>query len=122
MSVVIVSNEHISAMLRFAFGSGWADSDFRTQLQSAADCLREENTDSYNERYPQDQIACEPCVIDFTQPERSPVEVLKLIQCYDGNSDQLGTYQMSRAADQIRSIRSKAIQKLAGYDAARWEI
>lgn len=122
MSVVIVSDEHISAMLRFGFGGSWADEEFREKLQTAANILRDENTDSYNERYPQQFAEFHPCVIDFTQPELSPVQVLKLLQCYEGNSDQLGTYYLSRAADEIRRIRDKAIRRLAGYDVARWEI
>lgn len=122
MSVIIVSDEHISAMLRFGFGDGWADKDFRDQLQTTANILREENTDSYNERYHQEHAEFVPCVIDYTQPELSPVQVLKLLQCYEGNSDQLGTYHCSRAAQEVRRIREKAIRRLAGYDAARWEI
>lgn len=122
MSVIIVSDKHISAMLRFGFGNSWADAGFRHKVQTAANILREENTHSFNVRYRQDHVGYVPCVVDYTQPELSPVQVLKLLACYEGNSDQVGTYHMSSAAEEVRRIRDKAIRGLAGYDAARWEI
>lgn len=122
MSINIVSDEHISAILRFGFGPDWSATNSRNRLQNLADMFKAENTHSYNERYPDDQTMVEPCVIDFTQAERSPVEALKLIQCYELNCSALGTYAGDLAADEVRAIRDKATRQLAGYDAAEWEI
>jgi hypothetical protein len=122
MSINIVSDAHISAILRFGFGPEWSAISFRNRLQNVADMLKADNTHSYNERYVDDQTMVEPCVIDFTQAERSPVEVLKLIQCYELNCSELGTYAGDSAADEVRAIRDKAIRQLAGYSAAEWEI
>ena len=122
MSIKIVSDKHISAILRFGFGPDWSATSFRNRLQNVADMLKAENIHSYNERYFAEQRMVEPCVIDFTQAERSPVEVLKLIQCYEVNCSALGTYPGDLAADEIRAVRDKATRQLAGFDAAKWEI
>lgn len=117
-AVKVLSDEHISALLRFGFGPDWASQENRAAVQYAADGLKEENIHSFNE-YAQDLATMVvPCVVDFTQGERSPVEILKLIHTYEANSDQLGTYHGDYAAGLIRSIRNEAICRLAGYHEA----
>ena len=122
MAVKILSDEHISAMLRFGFGPHWADQENRAAVQNAADGLKSENIHSFNEYAQHQATMIVPCVVDFTQGERSPVEILKLIHTYEANSDQLRTYDGDYAASLIRSIRSEAICYLAGYNEAPAEV
>lgn len=121
MSVMVLSDKHLSTILRFGFGPSWADEDFRSRLQSTADRLREENILAYNERY-QDELPVLPCEIDYSAQEVTPVEALKLMQAYDDNCSELGTYHGDTAAEEIRSFRQSAIARLEGYSSAPWDI
>lgn len=121
MSCIILSDKHLSTILRFGFGPSWADDDFRVRLQYTADRLREENILAYNERY-QENYPVLPCEIDFTVAEVSPVQALKLMKAYDDNCSELGTYHGDTAAEEIRVFRDSALALLEGFDSAPWDI
>lgn len=121
MSCIVLSDLHLSTILRFGFGPSWADEDFRSRLQATADHLRRENILAYNERYEEEDPVL-PCEIDYSAPEVTPVEALRLMQCYDECCEELGTYHGDTAAEQIRSFRVAALVRLEGWHEARWQI
>jgi hypothetical protein len=121
MSCIVLSDLHLSTILRFGFGPSWADEDFRPRLQATADQLRRENILAYNERYEEEDPVL-PCEIDYSAPEVTPVEALRLMSTYDECCEELGTYHGDTAAEHIRAFRVVAFLGLDGWREARCQI
>lgn len=127
MSVMIISDNHLSAVLRFAFAKTWNDTIDREStvrvVQDAADELARVNDEAYAHRYPDEPVEeFQAPVIDWKAPLVSPVEFLKLLQCVEYQMDGLPGFHDTEAAQFIRNHRVTALGKLDGYNAAKWSI
>lgn len=83
--------------------------------------LHDENVRSVNHRY---GSTVKPDVYKFRHPARrySAVEVLKAVSCLDYQSCETRDWPETAAYKILQDIKSMAINKLPGYDAAAWEI
>lgn len=130
MSAFIVDDKHISALIAFyrdnsdgrlrgeapatALGKTLAAENVRS-MQARYGSRLDENETGFAERY----TFAELSVIDAAKYLR-PIQVLKLCDCYDYQACETDDYYESAAAKIIHQIRSLAICKLPGYDAAEW--
>jgi len=113
--MTIVSDKHITAILRFGYSEKWNSPDLDTFLEQMANVLKKENITKYNANNTP-LVPVEDCQIDWDQPLLSPVEVLKLIEAYEHQcSDAPNFFPISQAARIVRGIRYKAQRLLPGY-------
>lgn len=127
MSVMIISDAHLSAVLRYAFAKTWNDSIDREStvriVQDAADELARVNDQAYAHRYPDQPVdAFQAPVIDWKAPLVSHIQFLKLLMCLEYQMDGLPGFHDTDAAQFIRNHRGTAIAKLDGYSDAKWSI
>lgn len=139
MSAWIVSEQHITAMLTAGLRFGYGPDDKmrffageynrakvrELTLSTASEVgqmLWAENYASVNHRYEESGEAP-----DYDYPDRSgdrvekdPVVILKLIDCYEYQSCEHDGWATSKAKAFCDALRSRAINKLPGYDAAPW--
>lgn len=116
MATVILSDNHITAIVGYALGADWHLPALRSEAQRLADCLKVQNIDAFNEaNMDQPGIPESPCVLDQGQPMPDAVEVLKLIEQYERQVCEFGGYHYYRAAYELRAIRAQAIAALPGY-------
>lgn len=82
--------------------------------------LMAENAESVNHRYDEEDIE-EPYV--YARPWRTctPVEVLKLIDCYEYQTCEHPEWERSEARAFCEALRGRMIGRLEGYDGADWE-
>jgi hypothetical protein len=119
MSVTIVSDTHITALVAFALGENWDAPEQRAEAQRIADCLKSMNVDAYNEvNMDEPGIDEPPCVLVAGQSVPKPLQALKLIEFYESHASEFGGYYYNTAAYEIRSMRAQAIAQLDGYAAA----
>ena len=132
MSAFMVSDKHISAMLAAAaaprytngpcgefmyfYGGEWK----RHQLPKAlGQILASQNRRSVNERYEENDA-----IPEFSyQPPRespSPVQLIKLCDCYDYQSCETDDWEKTEAYAICHALRERAIDRLPGYDEAAW--
>lgn len=130
MSCYVVSQKHISAILRWAcrnnLKAGWGGNPSRYayqpgQEQEAFDLLYAANVKSVNERYNETSIESGPSYLSYA-PELTPIEVIKACDCLAYQCDEWSGFEGSDADRILRSIKEAAIQRLPGYDAASWSI
>lgn len=55
-------------------------------------------------------------------PELSPVQMLKLLDCFDYQACEVDDYERSDARRQVQAVRRNVIASMPGYDAAAWGI
>lgn len=127
MSVMIISDAHMSAVLRYAFAKTWNDSIDREStvriVQDAADELARVNDQAYAHRYPDQPVdEFQAPVIDWKAPLVSHIQFLKLLMCLEYQMDGLPGFHDTDAAQFIRNHRGTAIGKLDGYADAKWSI
>lgn len=128
MSSYIVSNTHISAIVRWAAsnkGSYWDSGASRRyeitdNKQKVCQILLDANYKSVNTRYSENNSA----VITYNPKAKAlrPVEVIKACDCLAYQSCDDDSWDTSIAKAIVDSIRDKAIDSLPGYEDAAWEI
>lgn len=127
MSVHILSDNHLSAVLRFAFAKTWNDTIDRDvtvrMVQDMANELALTNDRSYAARYPNEPVSgFDAPVVNWKQPLVSPLAFLKLLQNVEHQLDECPDFKNTEAAQFIRNQRFVAISKLDGYNELPWEI
>lgn len=140
MSAFQCSPEHVDAMVRAAnvhgreYGSPFSyyhDGERHilatgASFQEAGRLLYAENRRSLQARYPDSPEMSDELPEDFHfggpfAETPSPVETLKLCDCYDYQACETGDYDESEAHSFVEALRGCAIRALPGYDAAPWE-
>ena len=137
MSAYMVSDKHINTLLTWANaefqGKVYAndqtyDSSQVKDLQELAQVLVDENIRSLKERYPGYNLkeflgVTGKIEFEFTNGKTfTPVEIIKLCDCYDYQACETGDYETTTANKVVDAIRQKAISMLNGYDQAEWSI
>jgi hypothetical protein len=133
MSAFIVSDLHIDYLVQAAitYGADYVDVFILGTIRAGyhrADALGRAllaaNYDSVNDRYGRDDI---PPDYRFTPPAFhglavTPVQTLKVIDCYEYQACQSPGYFAGDVHDFCNRLRRCAITHLPGYDEAQWEI
>ncbi len=130
MSAFICSPDHISALVRFAcvnkvtfYVGNPSRSLGAGNEQEIVDILYAENVTSVNYRYSHhEQEPTTGCVYNPNAKRISPVEAIKLASSLDYQSCEHPEWESSIAHEIVESIKSEAIRRLAGYDAAPWSM
>ncbi|EPR5023110.1 hypothetical protein ACU6C7_006158 [Pseudomonas aeruginosa] len=125
MSVHVVSQLHISAILRFVVahaGFDLKDKVIQELANADGEILLRENVRSVFHRYRDMDVKPAPFRLDLEAPTPSPVEVLKLIECLEYQSNASEDYFMTPAYRMLARIREKAVRALPGYNEAAWEL
>lgn len=130
MSAFICSDDHISALVRFACVNNvafWVGNPSRRlgagDEQALVDILYKENVKSVNCRYRNE--APEPttgCVYNPNAKRLTPVEAIKLAQSLAYQSGEHDAWVTSAAFEIVRALKDEATRRLAGYDDAPWSI
>lgn len=133
MSAFICSEKHVNTIVSYA-----AENDISVYIKAAsgqrywhsvkkdpiliAKILKQANVDSVNHRYNESD---KPSRAKY-KPEAtafiSPIQIVKLCNCFDYQSCEVDDYDDSDAARIINSIRSNAITNIPGYNDAAWAI
>ena len=109
MSAYILNRFHISAILMFNC-TGKPDATTYQILADQGQQLLDENIRSVRTRYPGETF------------KPTPIEVLKLIQCLEYQSNQNPDYYATQAFRTLHEIRRIAQSKLPGWDQASWDL
>ena len=140
MSAFLVSDSHLNALITWAAltqlnpgnpsscagysinESAWTS--FLGNEQHCAAILYTANVESVNERYEKDDST--GVIFRFRQYKKwkslTPVEVLKLCDCFDYQACEVKNYRATVAAQMVDGIREHAIHLLPGYSAAPWAL
>lgn len=130
MSCYIVSDKHLSAIIRWAcvnnIKAGWIGGPGRYlyqpgQEQEAVDLLHAANVRSVNARYRED-TPLDGAVYDPVAPTLRPIEVIKACDGLAYQCDEWEGFEGSDAQKLIQDIQREALRKLPGYDTAKWSI
>lgn len=121
MSAFIVSDATIDALVTYG-SAGGTERVFNQHPEPAGQKLVNENYRSCNARYRGEYG--NPHIYEYKPYIRplDPVQVIKLCDCYDYQACETDDYSNTEAAYIIRAIRSKAVSRLPGYDAAHWDL
>lgn len=117
MSCFIVSDKHLSAIVR------WAE-QYTTQpgkQQEAVNLLHAANVRSVNARYRED-TPLDGAVYEPDAPLLSPIEVIKACDCLAYQCDNWEGFKGSEAQALILCIQAQATRELPGYANAKWSI
>lgn len=138
MSAFVVNKSHINAMVQAASHArlGWYhDKQFRQvnsdNIDAVGQMLLDENVKSVGYRYEDSQLTNLPGMADaeylipfqshFVYKRLKPVELIKIITCYEYQSCEHPEWHTSEAKVFCESLKSDAISNLPGYDEAPWE-
>lgn len=130
MSCFVVSQKHISAIVRWAnvhnLKAGWIAAERRFvytpgKEQELVDLLYAANTKSVNARYKENHPE-HGMKFDSSAPMLTPVEVIKACDCSIHQCGEWPGFKGSEAERAIQDIKQAAIPCLPGYEAAAWEI
>ena len=131
MSVLVLSPEHINALISWANKTNCCD--FVTyndetgapisrvhfthyeDLERAADLIASSNQRAYCERYREEYTPEEYPFFTLLPNQLSPIEIVKLCDCARYNCSE-------EAQDLIQHIREHAISLIPGYSSAPWTI
>ena len=127
MSAFIVSDKHISGMVKSVAYSNRVNYHWNGKLYNIPNDIDElgqklldENYRSVNYRYSEVK---EPHQFAMQRVERlSAVQIIKLCDCYNYQACETNDYKDSEAKAIMTAIRERAIRKLAGYSEASWEL
>ncbi len=96
------------------------------QSSAIGQLLLDSNVDSYNARYPREQVnksdyrykfrLCRDCL------PINPVQLIKAIQCYQYQSCEHSGWETSKAKEITDSLLRSALRHLPGYNDAKWSI
>lgn len=133
MSAFICTNKHINTIVSYGVhhdASVYLEGPsgrkylefFKKDPVQIFNILTKANVDSVNHRYSE----CEVPAKDKFKAEAvafiSPVQIIKLCDCFDYQSNEVDNYEDTVAANIIQSIRARAIDNLPGYKDALWSI
>jgi hypothetical protein len=141
MSAFVVNKEHINAMIHAGLARRyrpmtWYHEGVRHELTNetaniVGQMLLDECVKSVCYRYGDSEMTDLPGRINaewlipfeyrFTYKRPTPVEALKLIDCYEYQSCEHPEWEGSLAQAFCRSLRGNTIDRLPGYDEAPWE-
>lgn len=128
MSVFLVNNNHISAIVKWAVNSrhfsyqyGVPLSTRFTEPSRLVTLLSNENLLSFNYRY-RDKQKLGEVYFDRFATSLTPVEVIKACQCLMYQSCEHEGWETSEAKVFLEYVIQDAIRSLPGYDEAEWEI
>ena len=129
MSAFLVSDKHITEMLRFASandgrvycGGEWLDLRVQENAQKVGQILVDENYRSLTSRYsrPNEPHTFQHNFLAF-RPIMDAVEVVKLCHCYNYQACETDDYYETPAHQIVSAIQDCAIRVLPGYDKAEW--
>lgn len=121
MSVIILSDKHISVLTNFlnqqAFKPKCAQD---LTAQQIGQTLLDENTKAYCNRY-REEFTQEAFTLIQTET-LTPVQAIKAAQAYEYQASESNTWEGSDAKAIIESIINAAILQLPGYEDAKWTI
>ena len=136
MSAYVVNKSHINALVLSGLGLVWYHEGKRHELtlrsaDRVGQMLLDECVKSVSYRYPDDEITELPGPTDaewlvpfkFNPVVRrpTPVQALKLLDCYEYQSCEHPGWQTSEAKAFCDVLRRNLIHRLPGYDEAPWE-
>ena len=130
MSAFLVSDKHITEILRFASGKGniyyngeTLDLTTPDGIQKVGQILVNENYRSLNARYGSVNLSHVFQYEPFSmRPIMAAVEVIKLCHCYDYQACETDDYYETPTHSIVDAIKECAIRALPGYDDAEWSI
>lgn len=126
MSVTVVSDKHISALVNVFSEGGivrfWHDGPQELTLREAGQILLNENYYSYDARYGHKGEDNTPHKFRLTFETHDPIQLLKAWICYDYNACESPNWKTSLAKAMIDYNKMKIIRLLPGYKEAAWEI
>lgn len=132
MSCFTVDPEHIDALIAayrqhkesFDDGAYYRQGRIEFNAQRVGAMLWDENVSAVRDRYPklyEDMIPMPPegwGSYPYRTP--TPVEALSLLDCYEYQASDSGTWDVSEAKVIVDRMRSTFIHALSGYDDAPW--
>jgi len=126
MSVFVVSDKHISALVLEALSNDgfvhyYHNGECRDQTsQETGHILLNENMKAYNHRYGRND-GIHTFVFDESA-FYSPIQILKAFNCYEYQTSESPNWENSEAKSIIDWFHSDVIRQLPGYEEAAWEI
>jgi hypothetical protein len=135
MSAFIVDSEHIDALVHLAlYGPVGATNWYAPQFGgkkldvNAAEVLGHElelaNLLSFNSRYPHHRQVIGPYefpdILHATRPWITTIQALKLVQCFEYQSDCDAKWDESAVCKFCGQLKNALIRTLAGYNDAPW--
>lgn len=120
MSCFVCSDRHLQVLVSFLDAK---EGLYGTTAQEALDNLGRVNLAAINHRYAGD-LEFEPSKYKGSAQWTmfSPVQILKLCDCYEYQADGHPEWDLTAAPHLINRIRSRAIDSLPGYKEAEWSI
>jgi len=133
MSAFMVSDAHITALLQAMVpqypGQGTSyhfagkDHKFEGRAAELAQILVDQNRRSVNRSYGREEHHLfNEYGLDCAVIARTPVEVIKLCDCYHYQAADSEGYEQTRAWAIVNAIRERAIDRLPGYQSAEWSV
>lgn len=134
MSCFIVSDKHISSILKFAdrpqYGAPariWTNErEYQiwqtVVINKVGQILVNQNYASYAALYEGESVTPHEFTYNEQVTRLTPVEIIKLCNAYEYQSDNTPDYSNTPAHKIIKAILDRAINELPGYDAAEWAI
>lgn len=129
MSAFLVSDKHISEMLRFAsandgrvhYDDEWLDLKVPDEAQKVGQILLNENYRSLNARYGSPNKPHNFRYNPFSlRPVMGAIEVVKLCHCYDYQACESDDYYETPAHSITQAIQDCAVRTIPGYEEAEW--
>src|SRR5258706_4215454 len=115
MSAFVVSGKHLNVII-----NAYRDYDQYHFLKEGVEeeiikILHKEDVKSIRYRYPNDKFCYRTPFFRKIAIAQTPVEIIKLCDCYNYQACETETYKESEAAKIIEQIRNSAIRQLNGY-------
>lgn len=131
MSAFLCSEKHINTLVAYgvhndvsAYILGNAGQKywqaFRKDPDLIAGILTTANVESVNYRYDEDTVLTDVKYTSVATAHLSPIQIVKLCNCYDYQACEVDDYDDSPAASIVRAIREAAIRNVPGYEDAEW--
>lgn len=136
MSAFMVDSDHIDALVHLALygptdAANWYAPQFNCKQLDVndADMLGHElelaNARSFNSLYPSHRQMIGPFefpdILHATRPWITTLQALKLLQCFEYQSDCDEAWESSPVCRFCGQLKDCLIRQLAGYDAAPWD-
>jgi len=128
MSAFMVSDLHLNAIVTYAsnqdisiYLSGCERVQVKGNEQAIIEILATANAESLHVRYGDDDLAS-AVKYEPTHKYQSPMQIIKLCQCFDYQACEVADYEKTPAAIVTRAIIEAATMKLPGYDDLEWSV
>lgn len=133
MSAFLCSEKHINTLVAYGvqqdisvYIPGSSGQKYWQQIRKDPDLivgiLTTANVESVNYRYDEDTVLAPVKYESVATAFISPIQIVKLCDCFDYQSCEVDDYEDTTAASIIRTIRNNAISRIPGYDEAEWTI